>query len=251
MTAPLFFLPPGTLAAVSVSSRVELDGAEGHHAARVRRVRPGEQVLLADGSGWLAHATVLVVQAGVVELSIDRLTEPSPARPRLVFAQALAKGGRDELAIEMATELGVDEVLAWQAERSVVVWRGDRGAKSLAKWEAVAAAAAKQARRADVPQVSGVVSTTGLAERARECVAGGGVCLVLHEESEHPLAANDLAQCPEILLVVGPEGGIGASELSAMTEVGARSVRLGPTVLRTSTAGPAALAILNARYRWT
>ncbi len=251
MTAPLFFLPPGTLAVVRVSSRVELDGAEGHHAARVRRVRPGEQVLLADGSGWLAHATVLLVADGGVELSIDRITEPSPARPRLILAQALAKGGRDELAIEVATELGVDEVLAWQAERSVVVWRGDRGAKSLAKWAAVVTAAAKQARRADLPQVSGLVSTTGLVERVGECVSGGGECLVLHEESPHHLASSDLAGCPEILLVVGPEGGISPSELATLTDAGARSVRLGPTVLRTSTAGPAALAILSARYRWT
>jgi 16S rRNA (uracil1498-N3)-methyltransferase len=180
----------------------------------------------------------------VLEVTARR-EEPRPD-VRFVLAQALAKGDRDVAAVETATELGVDEIVPWQAERCIVVWRGDRAEKSRSRWAATALAAAKQSRRAWVPDVAQVHDTAALAERARSTA----LTLVLHEEAETGLAAVDLPSVGDVLLVVGPEGGIGEPELARLTAAGARPVRLGRTVLRSSSAGPAALAVLSARDRW-
>lgn len=246
MTAHLFRLPPGTLGELTTGSTVMLGGAEGHHAATVKRTGVGEEILVADGSGLLATARVCEVGSGELRLEIVDLREGAVAGPRLVLVQALAKGGRDEQAVEAATELGVDGVLAWQAERCIVRWRGERAEKSLAKWRSVAAAAAKQSRRATVPTVEGPVSSAGLADLVR----ASALSVVLHEDAEEPLAGLDLPADGDVLVVVGPEGGISPGELEAFSAAGARQVRLGPTVLRSSSAGPAALAVLNAVSRW-
>lgn len=247
MTAPLFHLPYARLADAQPGTRVVLDGAEGRHAATVRRIGVGEQVLLADGTG--AVATTTVAEAGRDELvllveSVDR--SPSPATT-FVLVQALAKDGRDLQAVEAATELGVDRVLPWQAERSIVRWRGDRAAKAHAKWVSATVAAAKQSRRATVPEVGDVVGLDGLVAVAGDAAA----TLVLHEEAEQPIGAVELPAAGEVLVVVGPEGGISPAELAALRAAGATDVRLGSTVLRSSTAGPAALAVLLARSRWS
>jgi len=170
---------------------------------------------------------------------------PRP-RPRLVVAQGLAKGDSGELAVQMMTEAGVDEIVPWSAARSIVRWRGERGARALDRWVATAREAAKQARRAWLPEVSPPVTTGALARRAT---------FVLHEEAEAALSTVDLsdggAGRDQIVLVVGPEGGIAREELDCFTAAGAVPVRLGDTVLRTSTAGVAALALLSARLgRW-
>lgn len=246
MTAPLFWLEPGALGGVAAGSCVRLDGPEGHHAVVVRRLRVGEPLLLADGSGGLAEAVVASVGKGELSATVSALRAAVPPEPRLVLVQALAKDGRDETAVEAATELGVDEVIAWQAGRSIVQWRGERGAKSLRKWGSVAAAAAKQARRPTVPVVTGPLDTKGLAAR----VARGGTTYVLHEEAATALASCPLGDPEEILLVVGPEGGIAPEEVEALTAAGATPVRLGDTVLRSSSAGPAALAVVLAATRW-
>jgi 16S rRNA (uracil1498-N3)-methyltransferase len=180
----------------------------------------------------------------------ERVDEPAP-QVALVLVQALAKGDRDEMAIEAATEVGVDVVVPWQAERSIVVWRGDRAAKSRARWLGTVRAAAKQSRRARVPEVETALDGRGLAARIRSVVDAGGVALVLHEDASAPIAEVVLPAAGECLVVVGPEGGIGETELARLTEAGAGAVRLGPHVLRTSTAGPVALAILAQRLgRW-
>ena len=182
--------------------------------------------------------------------------EPVPARlPRLVLVQALAKGGRDELAVETATELGVDAVLPWQAERSVVRWSGERGERSRERWVATVAAAAKQSRRAVLPVVEPARDTPALAARVADVVAAGGAVLVLHEQAGARLGPAVLPQAgagAEVLVVVGPEGGITDGEVAALREAGAVAVRLGPEVLRSSSAGPAALAVLSDRLgRWS
>jgi len=181
------------------------------------------------------------------------VVEPVPA-PRLLLVQALAKGDRDELAIEAATEVGADGVVPWQAERSIVVWRGDRAAKSRARWLGTVRTAAKQARRAHVPVVDVALASAALVRRAREVVEAGGAVLVLHEEATTPLAAAALpapGAPADVLVVVGPEGGIAERELADLVDAGAQPVLLGPHVLRTSTAGPVALALLAQRLgRW-
>jgi 16S rRNA (uracil1498-N3)-methyltransferase len=166
-------------------------------------------------------------------------------QPPVTVVQALPKAERSELAVELATEAGADALLAWQAARCVARWEGARAEKGLRRWRAVARAAAQQSRRAYIPSVDGVLSTTSLTQRIGEVVASGGAVLALHESAAGQLADLALAQAKSVMLVVGPEGGIAPDELAALTEAGATAVRLGPTVLRTSTAAAVALGALG------
>ena len=246
MTHQLFLGEPSAVAGAVVGASLLLEGDEGRHAATVVRIRPGERYFVADGDGRRALLEATDVdRAWVRGRVLDVTVEPEPA-PRLVLVQALAKGDRDEQAVEAATELGVDEVVPWQAERSVVVWRGDRAARSLAKWTAVVARATKQSRRSRMPVTSPAVGLAPLVAR----VAGSALTLVLHEDATEPLASVDLPSSGDVLVVVGPEGGITDREVGALAAAGARPVRLGATILRASSAGPAALAVLSARTRW-
>ncbi|WP_109473514.1 16S rRNA (uracil(1498)-N(3))-methyltransferase [Ornithinimicrobium cavernae] len=246
MSAPLFFVGEGVLTDVTVGDALRLEGPEGRHAATVTRLAVGEELLAADGSGRVARGRVTAVGRDELELRVDDLRDVPLPDPRFTLVQALAKGDRDLLAIETGTELGVDEVVPWAAARSVVVWRGDRAARARAKWERTVLAATKQARRARVPVVAGLADRATVVERLR----GADLALVLHEEATEPLAAVDLPPSGEVVLVVGPEGGISPEEHRAFLGAGARSVRLGDTVLRTSTAGAAAIALLSGRSRW-
>ncbi len=246
MTHQLFLAPVETLAGAEPGTVLLLDGEEGRHAATVVRIRVGEPYLVADGSGRRALLVAEGVERGsVVGRVVEVHDEPADA-PRFVLVQALAKGDRDEQAIEAATELGVDEVVPWQAERSVVVWRPDRVARSLARWVAVVTRATKQSRRARMPLTADPVSLTALVARVREAA----LVLVLHETATEPLSRVELPEDGDVLVVVGPEGGISDRELDALTGAGAQPVRLGSTILRSSSAGPAALAVLLSRSRW-
>jgi 16S rRNA (uracil1498-N3)-methyltransferase len=233
-----------SLAGLAEGSRVTVEGSEAHHAVAVRRLAVGEALVLTDGVGLVAECEVTETgKARLVAVVRTLSSLPRPV-PEFVVVQALPKGDRGELAVELLTEIGVARIVPWAAERSVAVWRGDRAAKSLAKWQATAREAAKQARRAWLPEV------TPLASTAEVCalLADAPLALVLHEEASEPLPV-DLPH--RVVLVVGPEGGLAAEELAAFTRAGARTVRLGPEVLRTSTAGVAAAAALLARTdRW-
>lgn len=247
MVATLFYvnaLPEtGDLAVVA--------GDEGFHAARVRRIRPGEQLVLGDGVGGLARC--LVEEAGRDELRarvLARWTVP-PAQPSVTVAQALPKAERSELAIELATEAGADAFLAWHSARCVASWEGARVAKGLRRWGAVARSAARQSRRAHIPSVDGVLSTGSLVDRVRSEVSTGAAVLVLHESATDRLADVALGQAHTLMLVIGPEGGITPDELAELADAGAVTVRLGPTVLRTSTAAAVALGALGVlTSRW-
>lgn len=246
MSAPLFLVDAGSLATASAGGSLVLGGSEGRHAATVRRIGVGESVDVSDGQGVVARCLVTSVGRDELVLTIVSASAlPAPAL-RFVLVQALAKGGRDDLAVETATELGVDEIVPWQAERSVVQWRGERGEKARAGWAATARAAAKQSRRPRVPVVSALVGGAGVRSR----IERAALAAVLHEEATTPLAAAALPADGEVLLVVGPEGGVSPQELAAFTAAGATAYRLGPHVLRSSTAGPAALAVLSAAGRW-
>jgi 16S rRNA (uracil1498-N3)-methyltransferase len=229
-----------------------LDGPEGRHAATVKRLRAGEAVLLADGRGGLAHAVVSAAGRDHVDLLLtDRSTLPPPA-PRVLLAQALVKGDRGELAVELATEVGVDGVLPWRAARCVARWaEGPRGDRALARWRSTVREAAKQARRPWVPVVEEPVTTAVLARR----ITAAAGALVLHEGAADGLvelaAAGGLPDRGELLLVVGPEGGITDAEVAELVAAGARPVRLGAEVLRASTAAAVALGALGALTgRW-
>jgi len=246
VTAPLFFVSADRLAGAAAGTMFVLDGSEGRHAATVKRIGVGEQVLLADGGGHRAETIVEGVGPGELHLRVQAITLQPQPDSRFVLVQALAKGDRDEQAIEAATELGVDEVVPWQAARSVVIWRGERSARSLRKWESIVLAAAKQSRRTRVPVVSVPANQQAVIQRISEAA----LALVLHEDAERALAGLELPSSGDVVLIVGPEGGISADELSAFVAAGAVMVRLGSNVLRSSSAGPAALAVMSAASRW-
>jgi 16S rRNA (uracil1498-N3)-methyltransferase len=242
VSAPLFLvdeLPAG--AAYTV------DGPEGHHAAAVQRLRVGETLLLGDGRGATARAVVSAAGRDRLDVTIEQRWYEDPPDPRLVVVQGIAKGDRGELAVQVMTEVGVDEIVPWAAARSVAQWRGERGDRSHRRWVDTAREAAKQARRARLPAVAPQGATAAVSSRMGACALG----LVLHEEATTPLTTVDLPASGDIVVVVGPEGGITPEELAGFVAAGATPVRLGATVLRTSTAGAAALAVLNARLgRW-
>lgn len=242
MSPPLFLLEQ-----LPEGDTVSLTGDEGRHAARVRRLGPGEPVLVADGSGVIFDCSVREVRSdGLVLDVLARRVVPEPD-PRFVVVQALPKGERADLAVEALTEFGVDEIVPWSAERAVVHWSADRAAKGVAKWRRTAREASKQSRRARVPVVADLTVTAQVVQRL-----AGGCGLVLHESAQDHLADLHLPPTGEIVLVVGPEGGVSDAELQRFADAGARPVRLGEPVLRTSTAGAAALAVLSTRTgRWS
>jgi 16S rRNA (uracil1498-N3)-methyltransferase len=228
--------------AVTVGALVTLDGPEGRHAADVRRLTVGEPIYLTDGKGLAALGVVAQSRRGSVDVQIEKVETHSLTSPRLIVVQALAKGGRDEDAIEAMTEVGVDEIVGWSASRCIAKWT-DRTAS---KWNATVTAAAKQSRRMWWPTVSGPASTAVVADR----IASASLALVLHESAAEPLASVDVPTEGDVLVVVGPEGGITDDELAIFSDAGGRVVRLGDSVLRSSTAGVAALSVISASTRW-
>jgi 16S rRNA (uracil1498-N3)-methyltransferase len=235
--------------AVTTASRddtFDLDGDEGRHAATVMRIRVGEQVVVTDGGGTSATCTVAEATKSVLTLRAVSVGFTERPSPEITVVQAIPKGDRGELAVEMLTEIDVSRIVPWAASRSVAVWRGERVAKSLAKWRATARTAAKQARRTWLPEVTDVATT----EDVVSLLDQADLAMVLHEDTQVPLAALFLNDVTHVVVVVGPEGGISDEELAAFA--GAEVVRLGPTVLRTSTAGVAAVAALLSRTpRWS
>lgn len=288
MTAPLFHLGPGALEKAHVAEVVTLSGPEGHHAATVMRLQPGEPVLLSDTVGRRAEGRVRSAGSGQLEVEILAVTDEPVPLPRLVLVQALAKDRRDLQGVESATELGVDAVVPWQAERSVARWKAGREAKKHAEWVSIVTTAAKQTRRTTIPEVRPLRSTAQYLKTIEADGMSVGV-VVLHETDEtslaeaiaelqdadrlHPTgldpsgqdptgqdstgldpeARNQAPQLQELHLVVGPEGGISDREIEQLTSAGAKIARLGRNVLRSSTAGPAALAaaqLLLGRWDW-
>jgi 16S rRNA (uracil1498-N3)-methyltransferase len=225
-----------------------LTGAEGRHAAAVRRMRPGERADVADGAGLVAECVVAGASSQGLELAVQaRRAVPRPD-PSVTVVQAIPKGDRGELAVEEMTEVGVDRIMPWAAARSVAVWRAERGARSLARWRATAREAAKQSRRAWIPEVTEPVTASDVAA----VITSAASAMVLEPGAEHNLGQLSLPESGGLVLIVGPEGGITDEEGFAFRSAGATPVRLGPTVLRTSTAGPVAVAILLSRSaRWS
>ena len=240
---PVFLSEPAALAA----DLVVLDGPEGRHAATVRRLTAGERVDLTDGAGLVAECVVTAARAGALELSVlDRRREPRPD-PALVVAQALPKGEHGPLAVDLMTEGGVDVIVPWAAQRCVTRWQGERGGRALARWRAAAREAAKQARRAWLPEVTGPVTTAELACRAESA----GLAVLLDPGGPALLSELELPGSGDIMLVVGPEGGISPAEMAELAGAGAVRARLGPAVLRTSSAGLVAATIVASRAgRW-
>lgn len=232
------------------SDRFTLSGTEGRHATTVRRLMVGERVDVTDGAGLLVRCEVAGVRPGELDLAvIARQAEPELAC-RVVVVQAILKGDRGELAVELMTEVGVDEIVPWAAQRCVARWRPDRADKALARWRSTAREAAKQSRRARFPVVTELAQTSGVLARVA-ATAHAGLVLLLDPAAERRLTDIKLPCDGEIVLIVGPEGGIGETESAELEAAGALPVRLGPSVLRGSTAGAVAGAlVLSGCGRW-
>ncbi|GGV64694.1 16S rRNA (uracil(1498)-N(3))-methyltransferase [Streptomyces massasporeus] len=246
MTAPVFVVEHFDAGG---GGRYVLDGPEGRHAVSVKRLRAGEDVVLTDGAGRWADCVVLDTEGkDRLILQLDSVYEEPAEQPRVTVVQALPKGDRGELAVETMTEVGVDAIVPWAAARCITQWKGDRGAKALGRWRATAREAGKQSRRVRFPEVAEAATTKQVAA----LLAGADFAAVLHESGDAPLATAELPATGDIVLVVGPEGGVAPEELALFEEAGAQAYRLGRSVLRTSTAGTAAAAVLLARTgRWS
>jgi 16S rRNA (uracil1498-N3)-methyltransferase len=245
MSLPVHLVP--SLDGVATGSAVEVTGDEAHHAVAVRRLRVGERVVLTDGRGAAASGVVGSTGKRVFVVDVDDVRRRPRPQPELVVVQAIPKGDRGERAVEVLTEVGAAIVVPWSATRSVVLWKGERAVRAHAKWQATAREAAKQARRAWHPEVAPLARTDDVVALVREA----DLTLVLHEAAAEPLSGVEVPASGTIVLVVGPEGGLADDEVAALVGAGARSVRLGAEVLRTSTAGAvAAAAVLSRTPRW-
>lgn len=221
--------------------RFVLAGPEGHHAATVKRASPGEEIDVVDGRGGRARCAVVGVSKGEVELEVLGFErEPAPS-PRITLLQALAKGSRDEQAVETATEYGVWRFVPWASARAVANWKG-KEERARRRWESVVLAASKQSRRAWIPEVLDVCTTP---QALRLASAEGADLLVCYEEADVPIARAGLQGSENLWIVVGPEGGLTQEEIGAFERIGGRTALLSPNVLRSSSAGPFAVAALS------
>ncbi|GAA5156103.1 16S rRNA (uracil(1498)-N(3))-methyltransferase [Nocardioides marinquilinus] len=236
-----------SLDGVATGADVVVEGDEAHHAVVVRRLRVGERVALTDGVGGWAVGAVAAAAKRSMTVTVDDVAHRPAPEPAVTVVQALPKGDRGELAVEVLTEVGVATVVPWAAARSVAVWRGERADKSLAKWRATAREAAKQARRAWHPEVAPLADTAAVTA----LVAEADLAVVLHEDATTPLGSLEVPSSGRVVVVVGPEGGLTDDEVATLTAAGGHVVRLGDEVLRTSTAGVAAVAAMLSRTgRW-
>lgn len=247
MTDPVFIA--AAAASAMPGDTIVVEGPEGRHAASAQRLRPGDPITVVDGEGAWASGVVGAAGPDRVDVTVQRIGRD--ADPRVVLVQALAKGGRDEQAVEAATELGVCAVVPWQSDRSISRWRGPKLDKGRHKWATLATAAAKQSRRALVPEVREPVDTRALAAEVARATAEGARVVLLHEESAVPISEYSWQGFDgEVWFIVGPEGGMTEAEVRALREAGAVPALLGPHVLRASSAGPAAIAACGALAGW-
>jgi 16S rRNA (uracil1498-N3)-methyltransferase len=240
MSAQVYLVKPGELAEGQVT--VELTGDEAHHAVKVKRTAVGETIEICDGAGVRVRGEVIETKKHSLVLKVESREVEVPSRLRLTVAQALAKGDRADLALEILTEVGVDAILPWSSQYAIAKW--DDPEKGKAKWQSTVAQASKQSRRSWIPVVENLVTTSGLVEKAKEY----DVAMVLHESAVRSFADVWLPESGSILLIVGPEGGVSPAELEQLSAI--QQVRMGKTVMRTSTAGAIAAGAILSKTRW-
>ncbi|WP_026530723.1 16S rRNA (uracil(1498)-N(3))-methyltransferase [Haematomicrobium sanguinis] len=253
MSLPVFVIDVESARTLRPGDSYTLDGPEGRHAAGSMRLAAGESLDLVNGRGARWRATVKESAKNSLLLDIQSATTEEAPSPEVTVVQALAKGGRDEQAVESAVELGATAIVPWQADRSIVRWRDEKAKKGTEKWQDLVRSAAKQSRQSHIPTVSSPETSAQLCQRIRRAVGeSGGHAVVLHESATEPLVSFLRETGPgPLLLIVGPEGGITPSEVEAMVASGARTAHLGQRILRSSSAGPAALAAINTQWeRW-
>lgn len=226
-----------------------VEGSEGRHAVAAMRLTVGESVDVVDGCGRRARGRVdEIVDRHAMRVVVDAIEDEPEPHPRIVLVQALPKGDRGELAVELATEIGIDVIVPWSAAACITHWKGERLERGRRKWADAAVAAGKQSRRARFPVIEPLASTADVVQR----VSAAARALTLDETASEPISAIEVPAVGDVVLIVGPEGGLTEQERAAFVTAGARAVRLGPSVLRTSSAGIAAASVLLARSpRWS
>lgn len=242
MTDPVFL---GNLSdpLPAVGSSVVLDGPEGRHAATVRRIRPGEQVIIADGAGRGIGGRVTDAGKSSITVEVQQTMITPDPKIKITVARALAKGDRSDIALEMITELGATMIIPWQSARAIVRWSGDRADKSRAKWQATVREATKQSRRLRIPTVDQLATTKQLVTKIND----HDLTLILHEEATIRLPELALPDSGRVMIIVGPEGGIAPDELELLTTAGGTPISISDGVLRTSTAAAVAMAAILLR----
>ena len=231
---------------LSDSPLIEVDGDEAHHAIKVLRIKSGEEILISDGNGNWVRASVENIDKKSFTAKVLERGSREPRTPKLVVVQGIPKSDRIKEAIEILVESGVDLIIPWQADRSISKWQKD----SLTKWQSTAIAATKQSRRFNVPEIVEELALSQLLEIESET----GAILVMHESATKKLSevvTSKFAELSEIVIVIGPEGGISGAELELLQGAGAQIVGLGPEVFRSAHAGGAALSAVSALIgRW-
>ena len=228
------------------SQSIEVAGDEAHHAIKVLRIKLGEEILVSDGAGNWVRAVVENIEKKTFMAKVLERGFQEEKFPRLIVVQGLPKSDRVKDAIEILVESGVDLIIPWQADRSISKWQKD----SLDKWQSAAVAATKQSRRFRKPEIVDGLSLSQLLEIESE----NSAFLVMHESATTKLSevvTSKFAGMSEIIIVIGPEGGISDSELALLEGAGAHIVGLGPEVFRSAHAGGAALSAVSALIgRW-
>lgn len=246
-----FVIDPMLAATASIGDQLRIEGAEAHHAVNVKRVQVGEQLDLLTGQGRRLVIEVTATDKQGMDITVLEVIDEAPPAHPIGLIQALAKSDRDLQAVESGVELGISAVRPWQADRSIVRWNGPKIDKALAKWQALVRSAQKQSRRSFEPTVHPPLGTKALAAEVAELVSGGDLVLLMHEDASQSMTqlvtdwsqqANDSSG---VWIIVGPEGGISPSEVEQLTAAGAQLVVLGQHVLRSSTAGPAAVVLIR------
>lgn len=242
MVEPLFRTTFATPPAAGLA--LTLGGSEGKHAVNVRRMRVGEGIQLSDGRGLRVRGEVSALGNSSLTVQVSSVEQESAPSVGLTIIQALAKGDRDELAVQAATELGCWGVIPWQAERSISKWEGAKIAKSVERWQTIVGEAAKQSLRVFEPVVAQPIGSKQLVASVKNF----DLVLVLDPTSSVGLGSLDFnVSQKSIAIVVGPEGGISDHELEALEDAGAIPVHLGEPILRTSTAGVAAISVIQSK----
>ncbi|AGP30478.1 RsmE family RNA methyltransferase [Corynebacterium terpenotabidum] len=248
MTDPVFLVPDlaAQLDRAGETGQFTLPPAEAKHAA-VKRIQTGEPVVLTDGAGLGVRA-----EWGTGETVTGTGVLPARSvRPRVTIVQALPKAERSELAVDLAVQAGADRIIPWQADRCIAKWANRSGKagkedKARAKWQAAAVSAMKQSRRLDGAVVGELLTDLAdlpdhLEPRPWPEPVETVQILILHEEAATPLTRVDL-DVDEVVLVIGPEGGVAPREIDA---VDAQAVVLGPEVYRTASAAAVALGAIG------
>ncbi|MCL1907082.1 MAG: 16S rRNA (uracil(1498)-N(3))-methyltransferase [Propionibacteriaceae bacterium] len=225
---------------VELGSTVVVDGAEAHHMS-VRRIRLGEVVTLTNGEGRGVTGVVNELGKDHAEVVVADILIDTHRTPRVTIVQALPKKDRTDQAIDLMTEVGVEGIIPWQASRSIVKWEGDKAETNRARWQKIARESSKQARRLSFPTIGPLMQTAEVVD----LITASSCTLIMHEKALTPIAFTTPHPPGQCLIIIGPEGGLTHEEVEAFELAGGVTCSMGPTVLRTSTAGAVACVLAH------